>query len=105
MSEMNDGLRRQIENLQLNIPLLSHSAHRFKRTLSPDTVDKIMALIHKRDEARNNRHALEQRLVELDLLEQAINQGRDISKFKLQRLADLTKRLDQLTNPDKGNNN
>lgn len=35
------------------------------------------------------------RIVELDLLEQAINAGRDISKYKLQRLDDLQKRLEK----------
>jgi len=33
----------------------------------------------------------EARLIELDLLEQAINAGRDMNQFKLQRLAALTK--------------
>jgi len=46
------------------------------------------ALIHDRE--------VRARFVELDLLEQAINQGRDMNKYKLQRLADLEKRLDAL---------
>lgn len=36
---------------------------------------------------------LKARLVELDLLEQAITQGRDIGRFKLQRLEVLLERL------------
>ena len=36
---------------------------------------------------------LDARLVELDLLEQAINAGRDMNAYKLQRLADLKVRL------------
>lgn len=32
----------------------------------------------------------EQRLIELDLLEQAINQGRDMNKYKMMRLEALT---------------
>lgn len=42
------------------------------------------------------------RFVELDLLEQAINQGRDMYKYKLQRLADLEKRLDALHTAKEG---
>jgi len=48
-------------------------------------------------EPRNPRletkECLEARMVELDLLEQALNQRRDLYKFKLQRLADLQERL------------
>lgn len=36
---------------------------------------------------------LDARLVELDLLEQAINDGRDIEQYKLQRLADIKSRM------------
>jgi BMFP domain-containing protein YqiC len=36
------------------------------------------------------------RFVELDLLEQAINQGRDMNAYKLQRLADLEARLETI---------
>lgn len=39
------------------------------------------------------KEVLEGRLVELDLLEQAINEGRDLTVFKLQRLEDIQKRL------------
>lgn len=37
----------------------------------------------------------EARLIELDLLEQAINQGRDMNKYKLQRLASLETQLEK----------
>lgn len=36
----------------------------------------------------------EGRLIELDLLEQALNEGRDIEQYKLQRLAALTEEED-----------
>lgn len=41
---------------------------------------------------------LDARLVELDLLEQAINAGRDMSAYKLQRLADLKVRINKVKN-------
>lgn len=47
------------------------------------------------------RLVLEGRLVELDLLEQAINTGWDMNKFKLYRLAKLQNELDQLNTPAK----
>lgn len=46
------------------------------------------------------KDCLEARLIELDLLEQAINEGRDIKVFKLQRLIDLKRRLNLLTNTE-----
>lgn len=36
---------------------------------------------------------LKARLIELDLLEQALNEGRDMKKYKLQRLTDIKSRL------------
>lgn len=41
------------------------------------------------------------RMIELDLLEQAINDGRDLETFKLQRLEDLQKRIKVLENREK----
>lgn len=41
------------------------------------------------------------RLFELDLFEQALNQGWSMENYKLARLDDLTKRLNQLTNKSK----
>ena len=38
---------------------------------------------------------LRARLVELDLLEQALNAGRDMQAYKLQRLEDLEARLER----------
>ena len=43
-------------------------------------------------------HGVKQRLIELDLLEQAINQEREMPNYKLQRLAALLKKHDALTN-------
>ena len=40
-------------------------------------------------EAKINRLIVEGRLIELDLLEQAINQGRDMNEYKLLRLKEL----------------
>jgi hypothetical protein len=40
-----------------------------------------------------NQKCLEARLIELDLLEQALNDGRDLKAYKLQRLENLTQRL------------
>jgi hypothetical protein len=40
--------------------------------------------------SRIKEHATNARLVELDLLEQAINQGWDMNRYKLHRLKELT---------------
>lgn len=40
--------------------------------------------------------ALKARLIELDLLEQALNQGRDIEDYKMERLKALTEEYDKL---------
>lgn len=45
--------------------------------------------------AKINRLLVESRLIELDLLEQAINQGRDMNEYKLLRLAELTNQLNE----------
>lgn len=58
-----------------------------------EKVKKLEALIHQSDK----RVALEARLVELDLLEQALNTGVSINRFKLTRLKALTDQLADLT--------
>ena len=58
-------------------------------------------------QALQDRAILEGRLVELDLLEQALNDGRDIQTFKLQRRDDLIQRLNWYNNrvmPPSGEN-
>lgn len=63
-------------------------------------LDQIEALVRKeRDDERQKClewaaqlpevKAVESRMIELDLLEQAINQGRDMNEYKLMRLAEL----------------
>lgn len=59
-------------------------------------VDGIMALIQARDKRLTERAGVEARLVELDLLEQALNRYtsmKRMNEYKLQRLADLEAQL------------
>lgn len=46
-------------------------------------------------ESDRTRYETEARLIELDLLEQAINQGRDMYEYKMQRLETLQAQLNK----------
>lgn len=94
-----------LDNLELRSVLYDFLGdYKDKRYLSEGNTDQALAAI----EALLSKRELEARLVELDLLEQAMNRATEqgsvvsLTPYKIMRLKDLEDRIDQLTNREEG---
>lgn len=94
----------QKEQLQKDLQrFLDHYKHYLpespKGMTDEEAVEHLVEYIQSREaelESKHSREIVAGRLTELDLLEQAINQGRDMYEYKMERLDKLTTQYDAL---------